>query len=529
MRPRLHSPRETSIDRNGCRLLRLKSDGMGKIQPNAKRILAVLATGVFLTLAGHAQRTDAALPNAPAPTTVHFPSSQAGPVTPVLTASLRRSDTPDAATAASTTGDVSLYTVVDLALRNSRTVRMAEANKQRARAVVLELHDAYIPNFTVGSGIGPPNIGFPLGTPNIFNASSQSLIFSFSQSDYIRSARAALKAADFSLQDARRQVILDTASSFLELSTTDLQLAALQQAMDAADQLVSIVKERVAAGIDSRVAETRARLTRAEMKVQQIQLQDRAGELRNHISNLMGLPADSIVIDSNSIPAMPNLDISTPIPNTQPPAVQAAFATADSRSFMAHGDELQNYRPNIQQLAQYSLFSTFENYQQYYNAYQANNFGFEIQVVWPLFDPVRRAKAAESSAAAARARSQADQTKFQFAENNLALWHRLDELKAQQQVAELKQELAKDTLDSLLTQMKSGNGSPNAPAITPEQAQQSRIDERTSYIDMLNADFDTEHVQLELLSALGGLEDWAKQSVQPQGVPGAALTPASPH
>ncbi len=528
MMPRLHSARETAIDRNGCRLLHLKSDEMGKVQPNAKRILALLAAGVVLTLAGHAQRTDAALPNAPAPTAVHFPSSQAGPAAPVLTASLRRPHTPDAA--ASTTGDVSLYTVVDLALRNSRTVRMAEAKKQRAQAMVMELHNAYIPNLAVGSGIGPPNIGFPLGTPNIFNASSQSLIFSFSQSDYIRSARAALKAADFSLQDARRQVILDTASSFLELNTTDLQLAALQQAMDAADRLVSIVQERVAAGIDSRVAETRARLTRAEMKVQQIQLQDRAGELRNHISNLMGLPADSIVIDSNSIPAMPNLDISTASPpSTQTPAVQAAFATADSRSFMAHGDELQNYRPNIQQLAQYSLFSTFENYQQYYNGYQANNFGFEIQVVWPLFDPVRRAKAAESSAAAASARSQADQTKIQFTENNLALWHHLDELNAQQQVAELKQELAKDTLDSLLTQMKSGSRSPNDPAITPEQAQQSRIDERTSYIDMLNADFDTEHVQLELLSAAGGLEDWAKQSVQPQGVPGAALTPASPH
>lgn len=163
-----------------------------------KRILTVLTTGLSLTLGSYAQQTDATLPNAPAPTTVHFPSSQAGPATPVLTASLRQPDTPDAATAASTTGDVSLYTVVDLALRNSRTVRMAEAKKQRAQAMVMELHNAYIPNFTVGSGIGPPNIGFPLGTPNIFNASSQSLIFSFSQSDYIRSARAALKAADFS-------------------------------------------------------------------------------------------------------------------------------------------------------------------------------------------------------------------------------------------------------------------------------------------------------------------------------------------
>ncbi len=405
---------------------------------------------------------------------------------------------------------VSLSSAVDLALRDSSKVRMAEAEQIRARGVLTETHAAYIPNLYVGAGLGY-SMGFPLGTPNLFNANSQSLVFSFSQPDYIRSARAALRAAIFSLQDARQQVILDTATAYLELDKTNRQIAALNEAINDADQLIAIVGNRVAAGMDSRVEETRARLTRAQMHLQKIQLGDRAEELRQHISNLTGLPANSLTLDASSIPAFPDLDISTPSqPTQQNPAVQAALATADARQYTAHGDDRQNYLPTFEQIAQYSLFSTFNNYQNYYTSFQQNNFGFEVQVVWPLFDPVHRAKGIESDADAIIARHQALQTKIQVSEKNLALWHQLRELKAKQEVATLKQELAKDTLDSLLTQMQNGTGSSTAPAVTPRQAEQSRIDERTGYIDMLDADFEVERVQLGLLRLTGGLEDWVK-------------------
>ena len=405
---------------------------------------------------------------------------------------------------------ISLSSAVDLALRDSNKVRMAEAAQQRARGALTETHAAYIPNLYVGAGLGY-SMGFPLGTPNLFNAASQSLLFSFSQQDYIRAARAALKAATFSLQDARQQVILDTATAYLELDRTNRQIAALNEATNDADQLISIVENRVAAGLDSRVEETRARLTRAQMRLQQMQLEDHAAELRQHIANLTGLPADTLTLDASSIPTLPDLDFSAsskPQPNT--PALQAELATADEHMFTAFGDNRQNYRPSFQQVTQYSLFSTFNNYQNYYTSFQQNNFGFEVQVTIPLFDPIHRAKGIESSADALQARHQAEQTKMQVSEQNLTLWHQLRELKAEQDVATLKQQLAQDTLNGVLAQMKNGSGSPTAPAITPKQAEQSRIDERTRTIDKLNADFDVERVQLQLLQLTGGLENWVK-------------------
>ena len=74
---------------------------------------------------------------------------------------------------------ISLSSAVDLALKNSPKVRMAEADVAKAQASLDQLRDAYIPTVEGGSGLGPPSYGFPLGTPSIFNITSHSLVFSY--------------------------------------------------------------------------------------------------------------------------------------------------------------------------------------------------------------------------------------------------------------------------------------------------------------------------------------------------------------
>src|SRR5271170_4829482 len=93
---------------------------------------------------------------------------------------------------------------------------MAAADVQRAAAGVTEQRDVYIPSFLLGSSVGY-SYGFPIGQPSVVNVSSQSLLFTFSQRDYIRSARSALKAAELSLADARQQVLFDAALAYIQL------------------------------------------------------------------------------------------------------------------------------------------------------------------------------------------------------------------------------------------------------------------------------------------------------------------------
>lgn len=477
-----------------------------------KKILAVLAAGLFAALTARAQTSEAPLPNAPS-ATAKFVSS-AAPDTHVLKSFPvgleQNSNAPEAG--------MSLYTVVDLSLRNSKAVKVAEADVLRARGSLSETRDVYIPNFAIGSGLGPPSYGFPLGNPTLFNVTSNSFVFSFSQRDYIRSARAGLKSATLSLKNVRRQIILDASVDYICLNTTLQQVAALNDAVHDSDALISVLQDRLSAGFASQMDVTRAKLTQAQAQVRILQLQDHADELRQHLSNLTGLNGDLISPQDSSIPAFPDLDFGSLMEKSgHTPEIEAVDASADAKMYAAWGDKRQNYRPTIGFGFQYSRFASYNNYAKYYRTgtFQNNNVEAGIQAVWPLFDPVRKDKAIQSHAEAERARHQAELARMQSSETDMKLWHSLQELEAQAKVAQLQQQFDQETLAATITQMNRGSASATAPAVTPQQADENRIQERTSFVDLQDAQFSVARTKLNLLSAVGELEDWVRQRAKP--------------
>ena len=199
---------------------------------------------------------------------------------------------------------VSLYTVVDLALRNSPEVRMAEADVRKASAGLAEAKDAYLPSFTFNSNLGY-SYGFPVGQPSVLNAQSNSLVFSFSQPDYVRAARAATDAARLSLTDARQKVILEAAMDYVELDTDERELVALREQQEFGNHLISIEEDRVAAGVDSRVDATQARLNNARLALRQLQIEGNAEVLAAKLGHLDGMPYSSLLTSASSIPPPP--------------------------------------------------------------------------------------------------------------------------------------------------------------------------------------------------------------------------------
>ncbi len=479
--------------------------------PSRQTGLVIFIATFLATFSAGAQVSKAPVPDAPLPRTPQFQVALSNePSSPQASASVNTAQT----------GDISLYTVVDLALRHSNKVRIAEAEVQRARISLSETRDAYIPNFALGSGLGPPSYGFPLGNPTLFNVTSNSLVFSFSQRDYTRSTRAALKATTLSLKDTRQQVILDTTTDYIDLTKSLAQIAALHQATADTDKLLDVMAERLHAGLETNMQMTRARLTGAQIHLRTIQMEDHADELRQHLSNLTGLNGDLIQPEATSIPQLPDLDFPSLLRTSpKPPAVLAADATADSKLFAAWGDKRQNYRPTVNFGFQYARFAGYNNYGKYYQpgTFRSDNIEAGIQAVWPLYDPLRRDKADESKAEAVRARRQAELARIQNDEGNLTLWHNLRELEAQEQVADLQQQLAKDTLAATVTQMNHGSADANGAPITPQEAEQQSIDERTSYVDLQDAQFNVTKLKLDLLNAVGGLEDWAREGAQTTG------------
>ena len=160
---------------------------------------------------------------------------------------------------------ISLSTAVDLAEKHSTAVRSARAEVDRAAAGVAQSRDAYAPSVVLGSSVGSPPYGFPLGNPDIYDVNAESLLFSFSQPDYIRAARSGLRAANMSLKDAQQQVALDVALDYVELDHDLKEIAALHEESDFAASLVQIEQDRVRAGVDSRATELQAELTAAQV------------------------------------------------------------------------------------------------------------------------------------------------------------------------------------------------------------------------------------------------------------------------
>ncbi len=407
---------------------------------------------------------------------------------------------------------ISLYTVVDLALRNSNKVQIAVAEEQKAEAGLSQSKDVYIPSITFGSSLGY-SYGFPIGQPSIYNLTAQSLVFNFSQIDYVRSARDSVRSSRLSLENIRQQVAEDAALTYIQLNTLLQQKSALDDEFAAATQLVSIEEQRMNAGLDSKTAYTQARLTAAQVQLKQIQTEDQIASKRQHLAHVTGLPANDLTTNPDSIPPPPQLSDHPQAAINNNPGILAAYADAHSKLQTSYGDARQMLRPEVAFSVQYSRYARFNNYADYYKNFQENNLGIGVQISVPLFDASRRSRAAQSAAEAVRAQRAADQTRDQMLESTLQLQHGLRELAAQQQVASLERQLAQDQLDTVLTQMKSGSGSPSTPPMTPKDAAMARISERQKYINLLDVDFQLTQAQLNLLRATGRIESWVRSSV----------------
>ncbi|HLJ76167.1 MAG TPA: TolC family protein [Acidobacteriaceae bacterium] len=407
-----------------------------------------------------------------------------------------------------------MSTAVAMAEKSSPGVRSAVADAQRAAAAVQEAKDAYIPNFQLGTSPGF-SYGFPLGYPAVFSASSNSLLFSFSQPDYTRAAQAALRAANLSLKDQRQQVALDVALDYAQLDHDLAEIAALDEEKSYAGSLVSLEQDRVQAGVDPRVTQLQAELLAAQVDEKRIHLQNDADEMRQKLSHLTGLPADGLNTVNSSIPAVPEFSAETEAQIAQnSPGIQASYSNAKSKFYQAFGDSRQNYRPYMSFGLQYSLFSKINNYSQYFRSFQYNNFGIGAQITFPLFDASRRAKARESIAEAVSAQAQADQSRDVLSEQTLLARRTILELSAQQRVAQLQSQLAQEQLSAVDTQLANGSGSPNAAPVSPITAQKAHIEERERYEDLLDTNFSLLKVQLSLLRLTGQITDWINSSLK---------------
>ncbi len=422
---------------------------------------------------------------------------------------------------------ISLVSAVDLALKSNPRVRLAQADVDKSTAVLKESKDVYIPAVTVGSGLGW-SYGYPLGQPSVVNAQLTGAILSWSQRDYIRAARLGLQAALLTLNDARAAVEEDTVVTYLALDRDLARQQALDEELARAEQLVTIVTDRLNAGVDSNMDLTQAKLTAAQIHLAYLNAQDETAIDQLRLAHLIGLPSTNLATVPDSVPRLgaPTADSSTAtLPES--PAVRAALSSAEAKQRTAWGDSRKLYRPQIFLAAQYSLFAKFNNYTLYFptlpngkSVFQYNNAGVGIQMNWPIFDRALKDRAAESAADAAHAFAEYDNARIKDQEGHAQLARSTRTLAVKAEVAGLQQQLASQQLASIRTQLQASAANPNVQQRTPKDQANAEVDERGKYVSLLNSRFDLQQAQVELMRAQGSLDGWLRAA--------AATPPTAP-
>jgi outer membrane protein TolC len=406
---------------------------------------------------------------------------------------------------------LSLKRAVELALAHSPAAAQASADNQRAFASYREAKDQYLPQLVVGSGLGD-SWGYPLSlegsAPSLVNINAQSTLFNPALRDFIHAARLEYKAVEEGTKDRRDQIAQDTVLTYMELARWERQMDQLRQEQENAAKAQEIEDQRVQAGVDSQLAGKEARLATARAHLQITQAEGAVDVLRTNLSQLTGVPVNSLRIAPESVPALPEIkheSTDTARESDSNPAVLFAQQHAIAQHFRARGEH-RSLWPSVDFASQYAVLAKFNNWTQFFpnNVFERNNATVGVVIRFPFFSPSQRAHAEAADAEAVRASKEVDSTKNQVSQQTLKLRRSVEQLHAAQEVSELEYEIAQSNVEAMQIKIKSGTATLN-------EGDQTRADLSAKYNALQDANFELVRARVSLLRATGELQSWVDQ------------------
>lgn len=396
---------------------------------------------------------------------------------------------------------------IELALRHSGTMAMASADQQRAHANYMELRNMYLPQVTLGSGLGY-SFGYPMSiegsAPTIFNVNTRQYVINPSHHALMKAAKVDWNATSLNNQDKRNQVILETSSAYIELDKLTSSLHVQQQQAQAATRMEQITSERVQAGLDAEVALTRAKLGAARVRMRMAQTEGAADVLRMRLSQLTGLRAEEIETVTESVPRLPEVNqlenLSQKAAETSP-AVRFADDTARAKQLRAEGEHKALW-PQVDLAGSYGMFAKFNNFEDFFLKFQRHNATIGFAIRFPVLNFAGRAHAEAADAEAIRAKKEAEGVKQQVSSQTLRLQRAVRQLAAAREVARLEHKLAQSDVDSVNARVQAGTAS-------LRDQEEARVAEAEKYAQFLDADFELSKAQMQLMTMTGDIEAWA--------------------
>ena len=399
-------------------------------------------------------------------------------------------------------------TAVDLALQHSGVMGIATVNQWRSQKAYQEVRNHWLPQLTVGSGLGY-SYGFPLtlegSAPSVANFTSTQSLFNLSlqavpesrqdrlESHFLRRAGQACGG------DPRCRIVL-CATGEPDRQAHHSRATPRRPPRRRNSSPNSACKE----GVDSKLDLTKSQLAAARIRLRIADAQGQADVLREHLAKLTGLSPADIQPDPESMPQLPLIsqedDLSArAVANS--PVVKLADQKVEAAAARAKGEHRATL-PFADLASQYAYLARFNNYDQYFLKYSSNNLAAGLNIKFPFFNPVQKARAAQADADTIVARKQADLTRNQVSEDALKLQRSLRQLQAARDVAKLEWQVSQGDLEAVQARIQTGTAN-------IRDAQMAQLEVNDKYAAYLDAEFELTRAGLQLLRLTGELENWA--------------------
>jgi outer membrane protein TolC len=408
---------------------------------------------------------------------------------------------------------LTLDEVVNLALEHSPQLALARVQYNVAKNTAGVARAEFRPNLYTGSGAAYTN-GFPTtpggSPPAIFQMSYMQSIFDKEKSGELHADEEFAKNKQLEYENQRGTLIVQAASTYLELADVQKSLALLQSAYDSAQRIVDLAKQREAAGLELPVTVTLDELQSAKLAQELLLYQGRQDALSEQIRDMTGIPAGiPLQASVEEVPASESIEFAS---NILAETVDHSAAIREAENYRRAREELLRgakgaYWPTVSLIGQYSVLSKINNYQEFFQRFQRHNVTAGVSVTIPIF-------AARTSANVALAKSNLDEANLDLLQAKRAVQEgaeqqvrALKEADAAKEVARLDLQLAQEQLQNTQSDFNQGQA-------TLAQLEQAHVVENQKWLAFLDADLGREKAQLNLLNATGQLAQVFHQKQQ---------------
>ncbi|HLJ86294.1 MAG TPA: TolC family protein [Candidatus Angelobacter sp.] len=402
---------------------------------------------------------------------------------------------------------IAFRTMIELAVRNSASSGISQAELLRARAGFSQSKNLFLPQVTLGSGLAF-SYGFPLSlegsAPSIVRVDSQEFLFNPAQKEFIKAARSEVETTRAQSVDRRNEVMLETAIDYMQLDLLQSSLAAQREQQEFAAKYEDVVSQRVQAGLDSALDLTRAKLAAAKTRLALADTRAAIDQLRLRLAQLTGLPLDSVQTSTETIPELPAVSQDADLSSqamSRDSAVKVAEQAAIAKGFRAKGEEKQLY-PAVDLVANYAVLARYNNYDVFFNHFQRNNATIGVAIRFPFLNPAQKALARSAEADYLKAQKDVQAAKDRAGADALRLQRSVAQLSAANEVTKLEHQLAEADVETIHEKIQTGGAS-----LKDEQS--ARITEHERYTNYLDSTFQLDRAQVQLLRQIGELEGWA--------------------